>query len=682
MIFTEEIGKILWEVIIFITYILVCGSLVEWRYSKKTCLVLTAGLVAAIFLGQGWLFYSSNSIMKILTMLPVTAYLPSIIYLHLISGVGFLQTVLVWGMGLLVYDILKIYLKILLWSVKIGHGAQEGIFYVLLITACLLVGAGLMLFFVRSFLRKPFRMYVKGSRASWMLLCIPVLVILLMYSYIGNNIGNILMQIFLFLNVLAIFFLIIRSLISFASIERMRESEQEIVDYMQVQRREYEDVCVKMEAGRIFRHDMRHHLLVLENMAKEGDTGRIVDYIGSLRGQLSNTERKVYCENPMVNAVLSSYVQNAMQDCVIDTEINVPKTIGYDEVDICAILANTLENAKRECMKISEAAKRYIRIKADLIEEWKFLITVENTSSAPVEIGEDGLPKASVKKGHGIGLKSVSAAVKKYGGVFQCGYQEGKFCFNAVLFRPAKHALPEKKNIPRNREGENSSSAILVSAFFILLSICIVFPLAKILVQTKDMGSSEVSRIEWGDLKFSLNVPADLADSVYGDMAEGYIDKMKEKFLFYASQKYNGHVAMDISYRIIQDDDQYLCICFDAVLNAGGSGQYSRYFTVDKRSGKILALDDLYRDGYLEVISAEILRQMEEQVNSGEANYFIPGGIWSEDECFKGITEDRNFYLNMEKELVIVFDEYEVAPGSMGMPEFIIPEEVLSEVLR
>ena len=108
MIFTEEIGKILWEVIIFITYILVCGSLVEWRYSKKTCLVLTAGLVAAIFLGQGWLFYSSNSIMKILTMLPVTAYLPSIIYLHLISGVGFLQTVLVWGMGLLVYDILKI----------------------------------------------------------------------------------------------------------------------------------------------------------------------------------------------------------------------------------------------------------------------------------------------------------------------------------------------------------------------------------------------------------------------------------------------------------------------------------------------------------------------------------------------------------------------------------------------
>ncbi|MDE7061582.1 MAG: RsiV family protein, partial [Lachnospiraceae bacterium] len=45
-------------------------------------------------------------------------------------------------------------------------------------------------------------------------------------------------------------------------------------------------------------------------------------------------------------------------------------------------------------------------------------------------------------------------------------------------------------------------------------------------------------------------------------------------------------------------------------------------------------------------------------------------------------TADRNFYLNAENKLVIVFDEYEVAPGSMGMPEFVIPEEVLEEFRR
>ena len=64
-----------------------------------------------------------------------------------------------------------------------------------------------------------------------------------------------------------------------------------------------------------------------------------------------------------------------------------------------------------------------------------------------------------------------------------------------------------------------------------------------------------------------------------------------------------------------------------------------------------------------------------------QGNYFIPGGIWREDECFKQISGDQNFYLNEEYDLVIIFDEYEVAPGSMGMPQFVIEQEVLEDIL-
>ena len=59
----------------------------------------------------------------------------------------------------------------------------------------------------------------------------------------------------------------------------------------------------------------------------------------------------------------------------------------------------------------------------------------------------------------------------------------------------------------------------------------------------------------------------------------------------------------------------------------------------------------------------------------------IPGGIWSDDECFKEIDADQNFYIDGLDRLVIVFDEYEVAPGSMGMPEFAIAPELLEEIL-
>ena len=65
---------------------------------------------------------------------------------------------------------------------------------------------------------------------------------------------------------------------------------------------------------------------------------------------------------------------------------------------------------------------------------------------------------------------------------------------------------------------------------------------------------------------------------------------------------------------------------------------------------------------------------------AGEGDYFIPGGIWSEEECFRAIDPDQQFYLDENGDLVIVFGEYEVAPGSMGIPRFVIDEEAISDI--
>lgn len=127
-----------------------------------------------------------------------------------------------------------------------------------------------------------------------------------------------------------------------------------------------------------------------------------------------------------------------------------------------------------------------------------------------------------------------------------------------------------------------------------------------------------------------------------------------------------------------------LSIQFYTTVNMGGSGEYSRCFTLDKTSGTVLKLSDLFTEGsdYVGVVSADILRQMEEQVAAGEADYFIPGGIWPDEECFKEIDVDQNFYIDEDNKLVILFEEYEVAPGSAGMPQFTIEPEILQPFLR
>ena len=49
---------------------------------------------------------------------------------------------------------------------------------------------------------------------------------------------------------------------------------------------------------------------------------------------------------------------------------------------------------------------------------------------------------------------------------------------------------------------------------------------------------------------------------------------------------------------------------------------------------------------------------------------------------FTAIDPEQSFYWNADGDLVLVFDEYAVAAGYMGMVEFTIPQDVYSALLK
>lgn len=49
--------------------------------------------------------------------------------------------------------------------------------------------------------------------------------------------------------------------------------------------------------------------------------------------------------------------------------------------------------------------------------------------------------------------------------------------------------------------------------------------------------------------------------------------------------------------------------------------------------------------------------------------------------AFTNINKEQNFYINKDHQLVIAFNEYEVAPGYMGPVEFIVPTKQIQSVL-
>ncbi len=74
---------------------------------------------------------------------------------------------------------------------------------------------------------------------------------------------------------------------------------------------------------------------------------------------------------------------------------------------------------------------------------------------------------------------------------------------------------------------------------------------------------------------------------------------------------------------------------------------------------------------------------MIEQNKADENKFYWVEGIEKDInmDLFEKISKDQNFYINSEGKLVISFDKYEVAPGYMGVVEFVIPTEILSDSL-
>lgn len=145
-----------------------------------------------------------------------------------------------------------------------------------------------------------------------------------------------------------------------------------------------------------------------------------------------------------------------------------------------------------------------------------------------------------------------------------------------------------------------------------------------------------------------------------------------------------GYHGLHVSQEVVTDNAQYYTVKLSVLETEASGYEHNQFYTIDKQTGNVVTLADLFAEGsnYLTVISENIKTQMREQMAADEGVIYFLDDEDMPEFNFQGITEQTNFYFNEKGELVIAFDEYEVAPGSMGAPEFVIPQEVTAAILK
>ncbi len=149
-------------------------------------------------------------------------------------------------------------------------------------------------------------------------------------------------------------------------------------------------------------------------------------------------------------------------------------------------------------------------------------------------------------------------------------------------------------------------------------------------------------------------------------------------------EKGGGHLGVDSGYVIKTDTDRILSVGRYVVNTIASSSTTFKYDTIDKKNEVLITLPSLFKDdSYVDIISENIKEQMIKRHEADDMMFYWVEGVEEEGlvDLFEKISKEQSFYINSEGKLVISFDKYEVAPGYMGIQEFVIPTEVISEIL-
>ena len=126
------------------------------------------------------------------------------------------------------------------------------------------------------------------------------------------------------------------------------------------------------------------------------------------------------------------------------------------------------------------------------------------------------------------------------------------------------------------------------------------------------------------------------------------------------------NIKIIVDYEIKQQSNDYLSFVVRGSENWTNAYGESQYYNLDLNTGKIVTLKDILGNDYVELVNRSIREQIAERQRAGET-FFT-----AEEGGFAGISEDVKFYINGNNYPVIVFEKYEIAPGSSGEVEFEI----------
>ncbi len=170
---------------------------------------------------------------------------------------------------------------------------------------------------------------------------------------------------------------------------------------------------------RNLKHDFKNQIAVTNDMFEKGKTEEAIKHLTDLQKQLSETSGVCYTGISSIDSIVNLKWQEAIKHNIeYVTQVSVSEKMELDNLLLCRIFANLIDNAIEGCERY-EGDSKFISIKISQLNG-NLHIGISNSSNQ-VDV-TDLRTEKSDSSSHGIGIRSIKKAVEELNGIitFKC----------------------------------------------------------------------------------------------------------------------------------------------------------------------------------------------------------------------------------------------------------------------
>lgn len=182
------------------------------------------------------------------------------------------------------------------------------------------------------------------------------------------------------------------------------------------------------------RHEINHHLAAVRTYIKQNDLDSAEKYLNSVTEIMPSELPIEYTPHPLINSILAQYSEYAAaKNIKTDFSAAVPEHINIDDIDICCLLTNILDNAFEACSRI-KGKEVFINLSIHQKSEFLYIGCTNTCETAALRYSSGKLiSNKSNPSRHGNGLKLIEEITEKYNGLLNIETDCNKFTVQANI---------------------------------------------------------------------------------------------------------------------------------------------------------------------------------------------------------------------------------------------------------